>query len=153
MALDIEDQYDKIYRYCYLKIRQRETAEDITQETFLRFLEHPKYYSIDKTMQILYTIAGNLCMDEFRKQKCVDIPETQQSDEDIEETVLSSFLLKNALKILTDTEREIILLRYINDVPVNVIGNIYDMSRFAVNRRIKSILEKLKKEMGGERLI
>jgi len=153
VALDIEDQYDKIYRYCYLKIRQRETAEDITQETFLRFLEHPKYHSIDKTMQILYTIAGNLCMDEFRKQKCVDIPETQQSDEDIEETVLSSFLLKNALKILTDTEREIILLRYINDVPVNVIGNIYDMSRFAVNRRIKSILEKLKKEMGGERLI
>ena len=32
--LDLEAQYDKIYRYCYFKLGSRETAEDITQETF-----------------------------------------------------------------------------------------------------------------------
>ncbi len=37
--MDLEEQYDKIYRYCYFKVRRRETAEDITQETFLRFFE------------------------------------------------------------------------------------------------------------------
>lgn len=32
---NIEKQYDKIYRYCYFKLHNRHTAEDITQETFL----------------------------------------------------------------------------------------------------------------------
>ncbi len=39
MSVDIEEQYDKIYRYCYFRLRSRQTAEDITQETFLRYLE------------------------------------------------------------------------------------------------------------------
>uniref|UniRef100_UPI004056704F RNA polymerase sigma factor n=1 Tax=Acetatifactor sp. TaxID=1872090 RepID=UPI004056704F len=38
-SLDLEEQYDKIYRYCYFKVRKREVAEDITQEAFLRFYE------------------------------------------------------------------------------------------------------------------
>ena len=41
MSADLQDKYKKIYRYCYLRVKNRETAEDITQETFLRFIEHP----------------------------------------------------------------------------------------------------------------
>ena len=36
--IDIEEQYDKIYRYCYFKLKNQHLSEDITQETFLRFL-------------------------------------------------------------------------------------------------------------------
>ena len=39
MNIDIGEQYDKIYRYCYFKLKNQYLAEDITQETFLRFLE------------------------------------------------------------------------------------------------------------------
>lgn len=35
--MDIEEQYDKIYRYCYFKLHDMQLAQDITQETFLRF--------------------------------------------------------------------------------------------------------------------
>ena len=42
--MDIEEQYDKIYRYCYFKLSNQQLAEDITQETFLRFLESNTYY-------------------------------------------------------------------------------------------------------------
>ena len=35
--MDIEEQYDKIYRYCYFKMYDDQIAQDITQETFLRF--------------------------------------------------------------------------------------------------------------------
>ncbi|MCM1362233.1 MAG: RNA polymerase subunit sigma-24, partial [Clostridiales bacterium] len=45
MSFDISDQYDKIYRYCYLRVKKREIAEDITQETFLRYLERPQYHN------------------------------------------------------------------------------------------------------------
>lgn len=31
MSIDLEEQYDKLYRYFYFKVHQREIAEDITQ--------------------------------------------------------------------------------------------------------------------------
>ena len=61
--MDLEEQYDKIYRYCYFKVNRREIAEDITQETFLRFLENSNYANTGKAMQYLYTFARNLCVD------------------------------------------------------------------------------------------
>lgn len=150
MQIDLNDQYDKIYRYCYLRVHNRETAEDLTQETFLRYLEHPQYHSMDKTLQLLYTIAGNLCTDEFRKGNAAEMPDDISSDIDIEEDVLNNVLLKQALAELSDMDREMILLRYINEVPVNVIAGLYNMSRFAVTRRIKKTLESLSKNLGKE---
>ena len=146
--MDINEQYDKIYRFCYLRVRHRETAEDITQETFLRYLEHPKYHNIDKTLQLLYTIAGKLCMDHFRKKPTAELSDIDASDEDLEDSVLEKFSLRQALDKLDETDRDIILLRYINDVPINVIGKICNMSRFAVNRRIKRVLESLQQDLG-----
>ena len=34
--MDIEQQYDKLLRYCYMKLRDRALAEDLTQETTKR---------------------------------------------------------------------------------------------------------------------
>ena len=83
MSLDINEQYDKIYRYCFLRVRHKETAEDLTQETFLRYLEHPQYHSEDKTLQLtggfdLLVIVGIVYLPAFIPcltlvpQKCVD---------------------------------------------------------------------------------
>lgn len=152
MSLNISEQYDKIYRYCYLRVKNRETAEDLTQETFLRYLEHPQYHGIDKTLHLLYTIAGNLCMGHFRKHPASEITDDIPSDENIEDKILTSFSLQQALGRLSPQDREIILLRYINDVPVNVIGKLYGMSRFAAGRRIKKILEVLHNDLGKEEL-
>ncbi|MCR4794041.1 MULTISPECIES: RNA polymerase sigma factor [Ruminococcus] len=153
MAFDIDEQYDKIYRYCYLKTKHKETAEDITQETFLRYLEHPQYSNIDKTLQLLYTIAGNLCRDEFRKQKTDELTDTEASSDNVEENVLSDLELKTALTKLSEDDRELILLRYINEVPVNVMAKLYNISRFALNRRINRVLGQLHEYMGKEELI
>ena len=153
MSINIDEQYEKIYRYCFLRVRHKETAEDITQETFLRYLEHPHYNSVDKTLQLLYTIAGNLCNDEFRRIKTSELPEDKAADEDIESSVLADFELKQALAKLSDEDREIILLRYVNDVPVNVIAKLHNISRFALNRRINGILGRLHEYLGKEELI
>ena len=153
MPISMDEQYDKVYRYCYLRVRHKETAEDITQETFLRYLEHPHYNSVDKTLQLLYTIAGNLCNDEFRRTKTSELPEDKAADEDIESSVLADFELKQALAKLSDEDREIILLRYVNDVPVNVIAKLHNISRFALNRRINGILGRLHEYLGKEELI
>ena len=69
MSINLEEQYDKIYRYCYFKIHHKERAEDITQETFLRFFKNDSRMENEEAMRFLYTIAHNLCIDEYRKRQ------------------------------------------------------------------------------------
>ena len=66
--MDIEEQYDKIYHYCYFKIYDKQLAQDITQETFLRFYKQELNFDSRKHLPYLYTIARNLCIDELRKK-------------------------------------------------------------------------------------
>ena len=53
MSVDIEEQYEKIYRYCYFKLKNRESAEDITQEAFLRYLERYRFASSETALKYL----------------------------------------------------------------------------------------------------
>jgi len=43
-----------------------------------------------------------------------------------------------------------VILRYINDVPIGVLGDLFGMSRFRMSRRIRSILQHLKKDLDRE---
>ena len=82
--MDIEEQYNKIYRYCYMKTRDHHTSEDLTQETFLHFLENHSYREIGKQMAYLYMIARNLCNDYYRSGARNEIlTENKQEKEDI----------------------------------------------------------------------
>lgn len=147
--IDIEEQYDKIYRYCYFKLHNRETAEDITQETFLRFLESGSYRDTGQVLQYLYTIARNLCIDEYRKPR----PQALSGGEEAicpQERLLTSLALYTALSELEQEDRELLLLRYANGVPASVIGGMYSLSRFGVYRRLSKILRKLQKKLKKE---
>ena len=65
--MDIEEQYEKIYRFCFYKVKDRDAAEDITQTTFLKMLQSD-YEERGKQMNYLYSIAGNLCADWYRRR-------------------------------------------------------------------------------------
>ena len=149
MSVDLKEQYDRILRYCFYKVHNRELAEDITQETFLRFLENPQYHGINKDLQYLYTIAGNLCINHYRRKKpSEELTDTIPDGTDFEEEVLNNTALRNAIKKLSDEDREIILLRYANEVPIGVISELYGVSRFKMGRRIKRILLVLRNDFG-----
>ena len=151
--MDIEQQYDKLLRYCYMKLRDRTLAEDVTQETFIRFFESKDYHSIGKEMAYLYTIARNLCIDYFRKQKeelIEDLPAKIQEmpdSSDKVESIVDQLSIEQALDHLTDDEREAVVLRFSGELSVEDIAKSMDISRYAVSRRISSALEKLRKEM------
>lgn len=56
--------------FVYRFVGDRETAEDIVQETFLRCLRHKHQYpNIERVSTWLYTIAGNLAKTELRRRK------------------------------------------------------------------------------------
>ena len=147
MSIDINDQYDKIFRYCYYKIHDRDIAEDLTQDTFLRFLESPHYRDMGKELHYLYTIAGNLCKDAFHRRTAEELDENIADDKDYEDFILTNVALGNAIKNLPEEDKEIIILRYINDVPIGVLGELFGMSRFRMSRRIKGILRHLRQTL------
>ena len=152
-SLNLEEQYDQIYKYLYFRLHDQHTAEDLTQETFLRFIGSRTYQDENRQLQYLYTIARNLCSQYYRDKMIVfnidealDIPQLEES----EQSLLERISLIDALQKLSLEEREMLLLRYVNDVPVPVISRLYHISRFAVYRRLKGILKKVKEEMEGE---
>lgn len=143
-TVDLEEQYDKIYRYCYFKLQHRQRAEDITQETFLRFLESTAYQNQGKMLQYLYTIARHLCMDEFRRisleqrtDSCMAEEENLQDGADMQERIATAVTVREALEELPEQEREILLLYYVNEVPAAVLAKLMGISRFAVYRVLK----------------
>lgn len=59
-----------LYNFVYRFVGDRETAEDIVQETFLRCMRHSHQYpAIEQVSTWLYTIAGNLAKTELRRRK------------------------------------------------------------------------------------
>lgn len=192
MSINPEAQYDKIYRYCYFKLHNRETAEDITQETFLRYFEKYPALTGERALKCLYTIARNLCIDEYRRQSGSrtdgfsrkDFPQNDFSQNDSmhrncarkddnswksvgrktpaleeltaenfqEDRLLTTLTVREALSRLEQEEQELLLLRYVNEVPAAAIGRMFGLSRFAVHRRLAAVQKKFRKileKMGG----
>ena len=164
MAVDVEAQYDHIYRYCYFRMHDQETAEDLTQETFIRYLEKYNCRTAQQEAKCLYTIARNLCIDEYRrKQASKDVWQefagNGVSDEALQqyaggEQFLTCLAVRQALSRLSKEEQELLLLRYVNEVPAAVIGQVLRISRFAVYRRLAAVSKKFKAmlEQEGERV-
>ena len=149
--MDIEKQYDKIYRYCYFKLFDKQLAQDITQEAFLRFCRQGMSFDNGKELPYLYTIAKNLCIDEFRKKTVDSIEEfASESASDPSEEWIDTLVLRNAVSKLPDDEQELLFLRYVNDLPINSICCITGLSRFAVYRRLSKSLKWLKEELKKE---
>ncbi len=146
MALDIEEQYERIYRYCYFRLRDRHLAEDVTQETFLRWLSSDTYRDTGQTIRYLYTIARNLCADEGRRQDFEPLPEDMMSDSGDPSLSLA---LRDELERLSPEDRELLLLRVVNEVPVGVLCKLYGVSRFALYRRLRGILRYLRERLEG----
>lgn len=147
MGLDIDQHYEKIYKYCYFRLHNRDLAEDITQETFLRFFTSDTYRDTGQALQYLYTVARNLCIDEYRRPKTEELPEELPLVD--ENDLVTNMDLRAALQRLSDDDRELVVLRYVSEVPMAVLSKIYGISRFALYRKIQSITKHLRKYMEG----
>ena len=146
--MDIEEQYDKIYRYCYFKMYDDQIAQDITQETFLRFCKQGLNLGSDKELSYLYTIAKNLCIDHFRKRTVESLEEiTEEVIDDPTEDLISNLTLRMTISKLPEDEQELIFLRYVNEVSITTICKITGLSRFAVYRKLSKSLKWLKEEL------
>lgn len=151
--MDIAEQYDKIYRYCYFKLRDVQLAQDITQETFLRFYGRDLSLDNGRERAYLYTIAKNLCVDEFRKKPFESIKDIEEAaDVDKSDEWVNNLAVKSAMGRLSKEEQELLFLRYVNEISITLICKTLGISRFSVYRRLQKALKRLKEELKNEGL-
>ncbi len=150
---EIYDRYAiKVNAYCRTIIGNKDEAEDIFQETFIRFyqnvkIEHPKSTIIG----YLIKIARNLCLNFKRdKKQAVSIDNLDFSipaDISFEDKELNDLILV-AIDLLDSETKEVITLRVFNDMSYNeiaeTIGITSARARYLVyngKQKIKQILD------------
>lgn len=149
--MDLEEQYDKIFRYCYFKLYDKQLAQDMTQETFLRFYRQHLKLDSSKELAYLYTIARNLCADAFRKKPVYSFDMmSEEAVSDTSEELINSLTLRGAIAKLSQEEQELLFLRYVNEISVTSICKMTEMSRFTVYRRLSKAIKQLKEELKKE---
>ncbi len=137
----ITDNYEEIYRYCCCHLNQRQLAEDMTQEVFLRFLNHLDFYQdYGKIRNYLYVIARNLIKNYFKKPKEIyeeEIKNQEEAAPDITEGILDRIMILDALSTLEKTEKDIIILRYYQDLRIKDISTIVGIPASTVRYKLK----------------
>jgi len=147
--------YEQIYKFCYWKTRGSEEAQDITQDTFIRFLDAAQTYSdIENPRALLYTVANNLCLNWLKKTHPLSLDGLESREapaaDDFADDTVRKLSLSAAVSALPDKQQEVLLLRYGQDLKVNEIAEILGLSRFQVMYRIRKALDRLRRSMGKE---
>ncbi len=144
MSVTLQEQYDKIYRYCYFKIRNKEAAEDLTQKTFLNYFSQKSYINKGKPLAYLYTISKNLCIDFYRKNNIEQSLDVEVKADDAISSFETNYVVKQAVSTLQNDLQEILLLRFANELGIGQIAEIMGISRFSVYRKLNLAIDKLK---------
>jgi RNA polymerase sigma-70 factor (ECF subfamily) len=116
-----------VFRYLYYRLGDQYVAEDLTSEVFIRMIRSLSAYQPQNvTFQAwLFQIARNLAIDHYRKMGVRD--EVKLNDdqaphgEDVDAAVdrkLTSDRLQRALAKLTDDQRDVIVMRFVADMPI-----------------------------------
>lgn len=150
--LGIYDKHaDEIFRFCIMKVSNREKAEDLTQETFMRYWQALRTGEpVRNDRAFLYTLARNLIIDWYRKKKESSLDAIQDEGIDFagegREDVERAAQMNEALAIinqLDEPSRDAILLRYVEGWSPQQIAALNHESANAVSVRLNRAIKKV----------
>jgi RNA polymerase sigma-70 factor, ECF subfamily len=150
--LSVYDQYgDDIFRFCAMKISSRETAQDITQEVFMRFWQQIRTGTdVKNERALLYTIARNLIIDWYRRRKEQSLDAMTDGGFEFASDDHGSIADKAQLREVLDTikeldepSREALTLRFVEGFSPREIAALSGESANAVSVRINRAVKKV----------
>lgn len=97
-----------LYNYIYSMVKNRETAEDIFQEAFIKLINNLNNYRTINLKSYIFTIARNKIIDYFKSKKTKDEKETLSLDSTLYEYHEENNTLSDRIKDEYNTEYEII---------------------------------------------
>lgn len=149
---------DAIFRHCYFRVSDRDLANDLVQETFIRTWNYiAKGNDIKNIRAFLYRVATNLIISEYRKRKPVSLDAMKEKGFDVRldnrEDMQVSVEVKEILQVLDKMRskyREVITMRYIDELFPREIAEILNTTENVVSVRIHRGLKELKKILSHE---
>lgn len=139
----IRKYYKDILNYCYYHCHDKEYAEDLVQETFVRFFTKlSSYQHRGKAKNYLYTIAGNLCRDLLKKKREIPVEENdlREMTDDAAyptEEIVNKLAVEQALLQLPNELSEVIILYYFQDQRLSEIADTLHISLSLVKYRMR----------------
>ena len=141
-----EEYFDRVYYKVLSVVKNDDDAEDICQETFISVYKNlSKFREESNIYTWIYRIAINKTYDFFKKRKIefeinddvLSLPEDVNFD--------TKVILQEKLKLISDKEREIVILKDIYGYKLKEIAEMKNMNLSTV----KSVYYKALQDMGG----
>lgn len=161
---------DQIYRFIYFKVGRKEEAEDLTGDVFLKtwqYINEMGSEVIDNLRAFLYQTARNAVIDFYRsrdQREFVALPEeddekptmeiVDEKQDLVEKIELASDLeeVKKALQKIREEYREVIILRFVEEMSVKETAEILGKSEGAVRVLLHRAVAALKEEAAQKNL-
>lgn len=153
-----EDYAEELFRHCVLRVRDRELAKDLVQETFTRTWDYlARGKSITHMRAFLYRTLQNATVDAVRKKRSVSLDAMQEDigfdppDESHEPTPEVRHDARAALRLLgelDDRYRTAIIMRYVDGLSPREIADVLSVTENVVSVRIHRGLKQLR-ELGS----
>lgn len=158
-----DECYDSIYKYVYMRLLNRENAEDIVQETFLKAMR--SYDRFDPELASVSTwltrIANNTMIDHLRKERHADIISYEEYKErgeepyvdDAEIVALTDYYATQAYCILIGLkvkERLLLSMRFGLEMSYREMAEVLSSTEKAVGMKMNRLIEKCRKIAGSE---
>lgn len=149
----LKEVYEEYVSYIYGIVRallhNKEEAEDITSDFFIRLWEKSDTYKPGGGHKgWMATIARNMAVDYIRKHKREEFSETvseQESDENVERQVLADISINEALSMLKESERKVVHLKIMGELTFREIAEILEQPMGTVTWHYNQAIKKLRR--------
>lgn len=158
-----EAYFTPIYRYIFWRLRNKELTEDLVQTVFVKVFQKIDQFKDQGKNPLAYffTVSRNLIIDYQRKSKAVSLEELAVQGfeapdkkrglaEDVGDKLKLEKIIK-ALEDLAEDQREVIIMKFINDLPNEEISRLTGKKEAAIRqlqcRALKILKEKFKPEI------
>jgi RNA polymerase sigma-70 factor (ECF subfamily) len=155
--MDFETAYTTLftplYRYTFMRVRNYDESMDILQTVFLKVFERYANLGAEEVRRIMYASLRNEIVDRSRKKRPILVEdaamtsfEDPQSIHPQRQVEKQEALKKLSvlLESLNDEERDIVILRYINEEEYATIAEMFGKREAAVRKIVSRALEKLR---------
>lgn len=138
-----------VFTIAWRILKHRETAEDITQDVFLKLYVSPPDASVKNLRAWIFRMARNLAIDALRGSHVTESDALPENIRDDTEQIHHKLDLEAAIARLPQIEREIITLHLNADLPFREVARIVGLSQPAVYRRYRQALQTLRERLNG----
>ncbi len=150
-TLLIQQHQAKLYSFIYRYTRNRQDAEDLTQDTFVKaFKNFHRYDSKYAFASWLYTIGRRTVHNHYRSAKRTEPMEFDIADESVRpDGAAENSDTKNSVwetvKRLKKEHQEVLILKYIEDLSIIEIGQVLGKSQSNIKILLFRARNQLKK--------